>query len=253
MPRRARSITVVLCAVAILGPATAQTPPPPAVATEGRVITIVPDGLGPDPAQVLATWMLPDSTRERYLAQVRTIFHQADANGDGVVNAADTALHRAINTARSMSLSAGELMSADLDGDGFVTETELRKKLTSGPHVSGTTPASPAPERLQREIARIMAADTDRDGRISVTEAIALMKRRTEQAPNLAVADIAMNSVLALASPGVDRIVLSEVESLAAAVFRDIDGNHDGVVSAAELNAWHERRAAERLEKQRAR
>ena len=76
MPRRARSITVVLCAVAILGPATAQTPPPPAVATEGRVITIVPDGLGPDPAQVLATWMLPDSTRERYLAQVRTIFHQ---------------------------------------------------------------------------------------------------------------------------------------------------------------------------------
>jgi Ca2+-binding EF-hand superfamily protein len=65
----------------------------------------------------------------------------------------------------------------DADGDGYVTQTEMARytaELLKGATIPGTDATHPLPAR---SIAYFNAADTDHDGRISLAEAVASVRR----------------------------------------------------------------------------
>jgi Ca2+-binding EF-hand superfamily protein len=103
-------------------------------------------------------------------------------------------------------------------------------------------------ERVRQAIDVLMAADTDRDGRISWSEAAAFVRIQGERAGISGMAAAGAIRVFRALAPGKDRVAFADVERAAEAVFREIDADHDGTLSPEELNAWREqqRRAAEK-------
>ena len=81
-----------------------------------------------------------------------------------------------------------------------------------------------------------MAADADRDGRISWAEAAAFARRQVDQTNVTAALAWSVNVFRALA-PGKDRFALADVDGIAEAVFGEMDADHNGTVSAQELAA----------------
>ena len=81
------------------------------------------------PDQVLRGRIQAGATLERYLQGLRTEFLRLDAIVDGVIDSADADLHDAITTAGFRTNASMRFMNADLDGDGAVTEAELRVRL----------------------------------------------------------------------------------------------------------------------------
>jgi Ca2+-binding EF-hand superfamily protein len=271
MTCRTGSIVAALYALATLGgPAAAQDQWPGVVIIERpaeRAMTDNEPTLTPTPALQLALVLSAGSTLDRFLRQLHLVFQRADADGDGLLTEADVSLERAVVTAVSVTSGVTQIMVADFDGDGFVTAAELRQKLKYQQHArTGGEPLPPpvlgGPDdpdrRITEEIARLMAADTDHDGRIGWAEAAAFVRSQTDPARlfTTTVSQLPITFLRGLV-PGKDRVALADVEAAAEAVFREVDANHDGIVTLEERDGWIKREAARArrldIEKQRGR
>jgi Ca2+-binding EF-hand superfamily protein len=198
----------------------------------------------PSPAdRYLATMLHSNLTLERYLDRLRRQFRQADADRNGTVDSADDALLAKMAAASLRAMLVATIFRADLDGDGIVTEDELRRLLTiqrqhiSGPHVTEAQVQS----QIEHELRTMMAADTDRDGRITFTEAVNSARDRPEfmrSAPSLGGV---AKRMLVLAPQGKGAVTLSDIEPRAEALFRTVDTDSNGTVSADELKAYRAR------------
>jgi Ca2+-binding EF-hand superfamily protein len=225
-------ITVMTCAVALVRPMAAQD----ALSASNAVRQV-------EAAKFLSSRISPYVTLDSYLRILRSDFARADANGDGVVSEADITLQTAIVSALSRATSAVEIMVADLDGDGVVTEAELRQKLNYDERVFAAGAGqerllnAEGQRRIEQRVARIMAADTDKDGRITYSEAI---KAAPSYGKTRASGEATISGqILALAPAGKDSVALADLEAAGEAFFRVIDTDQNGTVSSEEFVAWH--------------
>jgi Ca2+-binding EF-hand superfamily protein len=204
-------------------------------------------------ADVLAIRLTAGATMERFVDALRSEFQQLDADGDDRITGDDLALHDAHTAAMMRSMTAVKIMTADLDDDGVVTADELRRKLQYDRRNQAPAPSN-AGQSVEQEVARTMAADADKDGRITWQEAVAAVKARPNYSATVASGHgPRLRAMLALASDG-KTVRWSDVESAAPAVFRAADSDGNGTISQDELEAYRrtqQEAARKRLSEQR--
>lgn len=135
----------------------------------------------PPATQYLLQRLSNNTTLDRYLQNIRQDFRQLDADRDGEIKTADIAVHATITGAMASTMFAIAIMRADLDGDGAVTEGEMRQLLTYERRTSAPPVAadSAGQEQIDRQVREFMAADTNHDGRITYEETIAYSKNQS--------------------------------------------------------------------------
>jgi Ca2+-binding EF-hand superfamily protein len=197
------------------------------------------------PNQVLVGRIQAGATLGRYLQSLRVEILRLDANGDGAIDSADVDIHNTIAAAGYRANASMRFMNADLDGDGAVTEAELRLKLEYDGRMmaanqniaSGSRVPSPD-ERIAQEIRNLMAADADNDGRITWSEVIEFIKKQPGYAQSVNSGLVtSLRQLLPLASDGKTSVSLAEIEAAATAAFMAVDTDGNGTISQDELDA----------------
>lgn len=184
--------------------------------------------------QVLA----PNMTLERFLMQLHLKFHQADADRDGEISAADAVIHAQVARAAMRAMMAMQIMRADFDGDGAVTEDELRVVLRYDRRTNEPANNAPGAQTVDAQARELMKADADHDGRITYTEAEAYFDPRPGDMQLIDKMSEIVHQFLKFAPEGKKVATLADVDAGAIAIFRAVDTNGDGTVSDAELKAF---------------
>ena len=190
------------------------------------------------PGQFFLGRLQGGATLPRYLQSLRIELLRLDANGDGAIDAADADLHNAVSAVVYRSNAALVFMNADLDGDGFVTEAELQKKFEYDRRMTATgRPEQPDMNQITQEIRTLMAADADKDGRITWIEATEFVKKQTNYASGAESAyAMQVRQLLPLATDGKMSVSLPEIDAAATAVFASVDTDGNGTISQDELS-----------------
>src|SRR5215471_13054084 len=131
-------------------------------------------GAAPSPPRLLSQSLSAGMTLERYLDSLRASFRMGSINGE-TISAADAELHARAGAAFMRSTALMMIMGADLDGDGAVTEDELRQFLRYQRRLDKYAPGTRGPsmeERIEAEVRKLMEMDTDHDGKITFAEAL---------------------------------------------------------------------------------
>jgi Ca2+-binding EF-hand superfamily protein len=208
------------------------------------------------PDQVLRGRIQAGATLERYLQGLRTEFLRLDANHDGVIDSADADLHDAITTAGFRTNASMRFMNADLDGDGAVTEAELRVRLEYDRRMAAAGQnarrSGPDPDEwIAQELRNLMAADNDKDGRITWNEMIEHIKKQPGY-PQSAASGPGRQArqLLSLAGDGKPSVSLVEIEAAATTAFSAVDSDGNGTISQDELAASRSQVKSQRDEEQ---
>jgi Ca2+-binding EF-hand superfamily protein len=181
---------------------------------------------------------------ERYLESMRIDFVMVDADSDGEITQRDVDLHTVMEGVQARKHAINMVMRYDLDGDGLVTEDEIRRSMTYdlraqiGLAAANKLNQPQLPDAVAKQIDNmvrtIVALDTDKDGKVSLAEAAkygapGMQGRGTNglaaRARQLLTIDGASKAVLTLA----------EYQAAGEALFRQIDTDKDGAVSQQEL------------------
>jgi Ca2+-binding EF-hand superfamily protein len=173
------------------------------------------------------------ATLERYFARLRTDFAQLDADRDGKITQRDVDLHTLMEAAYRRAYALFSVMRFDLDGDGTVTEDEIRRAagydLRSGPS---------APEKkIEDTVRSIMALDVDKDDKVSVAEA---GKFTPPELRYLGSPEAAERTRQALTSMSGTKgeITGQDYEAAGEALFRKVDADGDGKISPQEVEDY---------------
>jgi len=193
-----------------------------------------------EPPIVLTAQIRPGSTLERVFKDLKQQFAQLDANGDGKLDREDVTLHRRLAIAGMAAIAGGAVMTADLDGDGAVTEEELRIRLKYDTRARPDVPRANADAR----VAEVMAGDTDHDGRVTWVEEIAREKARRSPMSNGGI-DGVVESLLAYADKREGALTPADLEKIGADLFAAVDTDRNGTLSQDEVEA-EQRRVAEK-------
>lgn len=193
--------------------------------------------------QLLISRLRLEFNSVQYAETLRTEFFQLDANADGTLGQPDVDLHEAIEATQARYNNASSVMRFDLNGDGAVTEDEIRAVMRYNSRgMLGAAAANPnnapsfaeAYRQAETTVQTVMASDADKDGKVTYTEAANTLRLsprpnrentpsgRTQQALTL---EATSNGSLALN----DFLVAGE------ALYRKLDSNGDGTVSQQEL------------------
>jgi len=185
------------------------------------------------PNNYLFQHMPGGTTLERYLQVFRQDFRRLDADGNGTLDAADIDLHDQMTKASALMPIAMRMFMADLNGDGVVTEDELRRRLQYDQRLTNS-PSATIAANVEQEVRKFMAADADHDGRITWDEAIAWLRQQANPAATYGMG-VTVKQVLTLAPPGKSSLTLAELEDAATAFFRKVDTDSNGTISLDEL------------------
>jgi EF hand len=175
----------------------------------------------PTPAILPATQYLVGQLRagmtlEMYLRRLRGEFQLADADADGEVSESDAAVHAQFEVANYRSRLLLEIMSNDLNGDGVVTEEEIRRTAQYQRRYAVAPPGMLEADIIESGVRWLMAADTNHDGRITFDEAEAYAVARANSVrPN----SWRVQQLLMLAPPGKTVVTFADVQTAAEAVF----------------------------------
>ena len=175
---------------------------------------------------------------------MRIDFVMVDADSDGETTQRDVDLHTVMESVQARKHAINMVMRYDLDGDGLVTEDEIRRSMTYdlraqiGLAAANKLNQPQLPDAVAKQIDNmvrtIVALDTDKDGKVSLAEAAkygapGMQGRGTNglaaRARQLLTIDGASKAVLTLA----------EYQAAGEALFRQIDTDKDGAVSQQEL------------------
>ncbi|MFT4120259.1 EF-hand domain-containing protein [Bradyrhizobium sp.] len=209
-----------------------------------------PSGPPPPTAeQILLQRLQVGTPLERYREALRNEFVMSDADADGQITQRDIDLHTLMEGVQARNLSISTVLRYDLDGDGFVTEDEIRRSMTYelrsqiglAAYKKATSPVlSPADmvaKQIDTMVRTVMALDTDKDGKVSMAEATKsgapgrFQNGQATRARQLLVIDGASKGVLTLA----------EFEAAGEALFAKIDTDKDGTISQQEMTAYRTR------------
>lgn len=183
----------------------------------------------------------PELTFDRHLEALRFDFLQIDADADGSLTQRDVDLHTLMEITQVRTFGLHFVMRFDLDGDAVVTEDEIRKSLRYEQRFQPVLAGARSPEQVIEDTVRsIMVLDTDRDGKVTVSEA----SKHSE--PGLLRIGRGPQSertreALMLVGGSKGEATLADYQAAGAALFRQIDSGGDGAISPQELTEYRHR------------
>jgi Ca2+-binding EF-hand superfamily protein len=194
--------------------------------------------------QLLMQRFQTGQTLERYLDNLHVDFLQIDADSDRKITQRDVDLHSLMEAIQARTVALTVVMRFDLDGDGSVTEDEvrramrydLRSQLASAPiNPTGLSPGSAAEKQIEDNVRSIMALDTDKDGKVSFSEAVKFTLPGMPRGFAPGGQSARARQALTLDSASKDEMTLADFQAAGEALFRKIDADGDGTVSQQEL------------------
>lgn len=197
----------------------------------------------PQPPAILFPLIQPGGTLDLTMVSARQLFRELDANSDEKLDGADIAFEKAVAAAGFRASALMRIMTADLDGDGAVTEQELLSKLRYDQRRNDPASGAAAKVRAERDAAQIreaMAADTDKDDRITSEEAVGLgmaWMARNDSSPQSSSARLRE----LLEQAGVDPLSAEQFMRIAADLFGATDADGNGTISQGEFSALRKR------------
>ena len=206
----------------------------------GILLVATPAGVAqtspPSPSEPIRIPLLPygGATLDRYFERLRQEFSQLDADADGKITQSDVDLHTLMEEVMLRAFATQFVMRFDLDGDGAVTEDEIRR----ASRYYYRAAARGSQHHVEDDVRSVMALDTDKDGKVSVGEAGKY--RYPEMQRNLGLPGDSLRARLALTleSNSGNGITLQDFTTAGEALFRKIDADHDGKTSQEELAAY---------------
>lgn len=237
MSRGALAVGILL--VSLTGSSFAQQPQP----------SPAPPQVAMSPGyQLLLSRLQTGQTPERYFDALRAEFFQLDADSDGKITQKDIDLHGLMETIQARTLGVTMVLRYDLDGDGFVTEEEIRRTMryelraqrahaAVTPAGNGMSPLEALGKQVDLNVQRIMALDTDKDGKVSIAEAGKFSLVGDGAQRSMMQNGLSARTRQALTLDSTSKGELSQLDFQAAgeALFRKIDADNDGKISQQEL------------------
>lgn len=199
--------------------------------------------------QILLPRIQPATVLEKYLEYLRNDFFNVDADSDGRITQRDVDLHTLMEGIQARTQALNMVMRYDLDGDGFVTEEEIRRgmsydqrgQLGLAAYNKLNKPQLPAPDfavkQIDNMVRTILALDTDRDGKVSMAEAAKFNLSGRGQNGQAARA----RQFLSLDGASNGALSLADFQAAGEALFRQIDTDKDGAISQQELGDYRTR------------
>jgi Ca2+-binding EF-hand superfamily protein len=203
-------------------------------------------------AQQLLLQRIPVGTvLDRYIDLLRNDFFMVDADIDGQITQRDADLHAVMEGIQVRTNAINTVMRFDLDGDGFVTEDEIRRgmnynlrlQLGLAAYNKVNTPQLPGADvtkQIDQMVRTILALDTDNDGRVGMAEA-AKLGAPANRARGASGQAERVRQLLTIDGTSKGTLTLAEYQAAGEALFRQIDTDKDGVVSQQELSDHHAR------------
>ena len=194
--------------------------------------------------------MRAGQTLEQYLDNLKSDFFQLDADADGKLTQRDVALHGLFEGTLTRMVGLSAVFTFDLDGDGAVTEDEIRKtrryQLRAQLGLARFNSAGKAPvpaldnseKEVENTVRLIMALDTNKDGKVDFSEAARYslpggMRNSEQFGPSAQT-----RKALTIDQTSKDEIVLAEYQAAGEALFRTINSDNDGKLSQQELTDY---------------
>jgi hypothetical protein len=173
-----------------------------------------------------------------YRLELQRDFYRFDATGDGLLTAEDPVVFTMVKRARVQGESRPWVMYQDFDGNGVVTESEIRRGMAFDLRMFRPLPSREAIQQISdmidKAVAEAMVADTDGDGRITSVEA----ERLPVSVSHPELEDIVTRARYAIwmgIGPTKGEISFQSFMSEGEKWFRETDADSDGIVSPEEF------------------
>jgi Ca2+-binding EF-hand superfamily protein len=209
--------------------------------------------------QVLLGRLQPGATLDSFQQSLRSDFVLLDADADGRINARDVELHALMEAVQTRTQGVTFVLRYDLDGDGAVTEDEIRRmmryELRTQLAQAGqkTSAATMSEQQINNTVQKIMALDTDKDGKVSISEA---GQYPSANGPRYSGGGQSARTRQLLEAVGTDEVTLQDYQAFGEALFRKIDGDGNGTISQQEyadyIRSLQQTAAAKKEETERA-
>jgi len=195
--------------------------------------------------QLLLSRLTSGSEFGPYLYELRAHFFHLDADTDGKLTQRDIDLHTSMEALQARAMALNSIMRLDLDGDGAVTEDEIRRTARyerrgqvalAASNSAGQKQAADAEEQIENYVRSVMALDTDKDGKVSFSEAgkygEPIRRRAAVQDGGLSAL---VRQAMTLATQPPYELTLVDYQAAGEALFRKIDSDNDFKISQQEL------------------